>query len=443
VISSTQYYQEGLAQLAGMNGAARVNALHSLEAQAPGTPTATSERLLAGLDPTLPHFTVDANGNPTLVNPAAPPPAPAPPPGTAPQPTPLPVTTEPVTVAPTESLAPTPSPITVPAGTPCPQGYVVGSSLLPTGAGGVPLPLSQQITGLLASMPGAGAGANGVVCGLKPSLSAGCPVTSNDFIRVVGYNANATAIQILITVRQILCDGTLSTASFTLPVPKRTLGLAPVNLICIQLTDGFLCSVVANAGGTPCAPGMIFVSAILTTGGCNALSTSITVPTPMVLFQDALTLSGFTGWPFGRIVQPTDLAGGPFGQNWPHETWRNLFWNPDSNTMARLEWVSLQITTSAVVGNRSYQLQFQMVGGGNGYFGTDQTQKENTTFTWFWAPYVQPALINSQNTVQIPIPADTLMTDNDQIAIMGFNTDVGDNIIGGGVHYLTYAGATV
>jgi hypothetical protein len=443
VISSTQYYQEGLAQLAGLTGAARINALHSLEALAPGTPTATSERLLAGLDPSLPYFTVDSNGNPTLVNPAAPPPPPPPPPGASPGPTPLPVTTEPVSVAPTESLAPTPSPIEVPAGSPCPPGYVAGSSLLGTGAGAVPLPLDQQITGLLASMPVSVAGTNGAVCGQKPSLGGGCPVTSNDFIRIVAYNANPTAIQVLITVRQLLCDGTLSTASFTLNVPKRTLGLAPVNLLCIKLTDGFLCSVVANAGGTPCAPGMIFVTGLLTTGGCNALSTSVTVPTPMVLFQDAITLSGFTGWPFGRIQQPTDVAGGPFGQNWPHETWRNVFWNPDSNTMARLEWVSMQITTSAVAGNRSYQLQFQMVGGSNGYFGTDQTQPPGTTYTWMWAPYLQPGFITSQNTVQIPIPADTLMTDNDQIAIMGFNTDVNDNIVGGGVHYLTYAGATV
>lgn len=436
MITAAEYWTLVRQQEASLSGEALLNAARSALKLSPFTPEVDRNSDLVSYVTTLPYFSIGADGTPALVLPPPVTPAPAPPPGTVTTETPPQSSGAGFTTTGGSSGASPPGE--------CPPGYVPASSLLGQGGAGAPVPLSTQIGGLLSGLPTNGGAPNGSVCGLRPSLSAGCPVTKNDFIRITGYNANGTQIQILITVRMVLCDGTISTASYQLNVPARTLGLAPVNLICIPLTDGFLCSVVANGGGTPCAPGMIWVQAILTTGSCNAGSTAITQPTPMLLFQDALTLSGFASWPNGRVIQPTDLAGGPFSQNWPVQTWTDQFWNPDSNTMARVEWVSVILRTSAVVANRGLELQFQPGQGANGYFGSSTTQPANTTYRWMWSPYVSPGFLSTTNTVNIPIPADTLLTDVDQLGIIGSNIDANDSIVrGGGVHYLTFAGASV
>jgi hypothetical protein len=462
VITVQQYWSAVTAQTASLTGDAKTNAVVSAIAVSPFASAQDRQDAAAKVSTALPYFTVDANGNPTLVIPPPPvvfvpiggdiPPkvpapettplestagAPVPPSGTPslpPSPSPTTTTTPPATVGASTSLAHTPTqPVTVPAGQPCPPGYLAeGQSLVTTSQQQAPQTLQQQVVqafqagGLTIPPPCPDFQCN-------PQMSSPMPVTKNDVLEVDVWFVGTASNTLTVNARVMDCNCNIVISQASINISSScALGTQTGN-VCIQLSDGYLLGVSVTGVPNQGSPGDTWVQGAIVTPACGGNHTA-------ELFSGYLVGQQGLGWPPGNFGTPGDGPGTWCFQTNPLPNPVGNQWIPPQGALVKIQAVTVQYQTSAVAGNRMLYLTWGPLSLAQQHnFPSSVTQPANTLYRYTWAPGLQHQVSPLLTTVTIPLPSDMRVEWDNPLELNVVNYDAGDVVFRYWIYYRLWA----
>jgi hypothetical protein len=447
VITLADYWAAVNQYLPALAPEARDNALFSAIALSPFANDADVAHFTAKYVKTLPYFTVDAEGNPTLVDPTQPPapaPAPAPPPPGTIQPPPAPVT--PITQAPAPITQPPTETFTSGGGTPtttgeCPPGMVPASSLLGGGTQPQPQTIEQQVQSAFTSVAQSSAVFG---CKCEPIMAAQQAVNANDFLVVSFWNTASCPTTVTVTARVLDCDCNIQTYTSSAAMAAYTrsgsgaFGQPLTAVICFPLTDGYLISVTVSMTATFVAEAHMWVVAQLKSSGCSGQPSA-------TLIQDYLQYGKTLGWPGGRQLSVGD---GPGTSRWRNFSYNGGdggtdTWNVQGGSLALCRQVYFVLNTSAAAGNRQVWLQYtapEMPG--PLAFSNGQAQPPSSSWGWIFAPGISAGLFNTFWS-QTPIPDNLWSSGAGGINLIISGDAAGDSMSTGGVAFQMWAGPPV
>lgn len=409
MITVLEYYALARPQLAGLSGAALLNAERSMLANAPTASAAGTSGIFAVVDDTQPHFITDPDtGIPKLVIPQpAPPAVPSPsPPGSVPPAIPptgtTVTTTPPATQPPVQNVTPQPGQtITVPAGSPCPSGYVASSGgttpVTPTPT------IEQQVQSAFSQLPPT---VQAFGCKCNPVIAAPWPITPDDAVVVNLWNIASCPTTVTANVKTMDCNCNIQTTSQSVSMAAYVrsgagaFGAPLTATIKIPLSDGFLLSVNVSMTATFGIEAHMYALAQL----IGATGTGLPTAT---LFQDYLVQGQALGWPGGRQIS---VGEGPGTMRW-----RSLAWDPNSGqsdtwqvhggSRALMLGAMFSLTTSAAAGTREVYLQYSPPESpGFPPLTGALALGPSSSASYLFAPGIQPLSTPANFMVLVPIP---------------------------------------
>jgi len=216
---------------------------------------------------------------------------------------------------------------------------------------------------------------------------------------IVAQVVTASADTVLVTARLLRTDGQITTIQDTAGPTTPYVMLQKL----ITLAEGYLLSVTAQSANAG-APGETYVRVVLNRGKFGIFNLN----PGYVLISDYVTQAGPIGWPFGRIIKPTDvpgsvrvvtvanpLAGADFSiQPSPFTRWQILYLNA-------------QLLTAVAVANRQVTLQIQDAGSVPCFIGQAQANQVATTTVQYSAAsgQINTVLIPTDQSIPLPQPA--------------------------------------
>ena len=439
MISVVEYYAEATKQLRGLTPPASVNADRSMIAMSPATSPAERARVQAELDPSLPYFTVDAEGHPTLVTPA---PATLPP--APPLPVPTPIAPEPVTPSTSFTPAPTPSPEPLPGVGGCPPGMIPNPQAQTfVSTPGATQSVEQQVQSAF-DQSGLVQTAQAFGCKCEPVLAAQQAVSASDFLVVSLYNTASCPTTVTVTARVMDCNCNIQTyqRSVSMTAYVRTgasaFGAPLTATICIPLTDGYLISVAVSMTATFVIEAAMWAVAEIRSNSCSGTSSA-------TLFQDYLQFGKTLGWPGGRQLSVGEGPGTARWRNFTYTAGGGGFtdtWQVPGGSLGLCRQIYFGLTTNAAAGNRVVYVAYTPPEGGLMFFGGALSQPPSTSFGWVFAPNVTQGLFNGF-IAQQTIPDNLWASGGGGINLFIDNDNAGDVMDRGGVAFQMWPGPFV
>lgn len=243
-------------------------------------------------------------------------------------------------------------------------------------------------------------------------------------VQVMTSNNNET---VTINWRLLLPNGVIIPGQRQIPLLASSFTLVTLR---IDLAEGFLLNVSASCA-TSSIRGQLFVRCSLNRGGVAA--TNILGQ----LFADYVTNTAANGWPFGRIVSPTEGPGQLVVQTIANPGAGNE-WNFTSPNLSRVRLQSLMatLTTSATVASRLPRLQVSPGGGVPTFWCTpNQGVPASTTARVAAAGATMSASPAGMPDVQITLPAPTMLQAASVVNTATLNLQVGDAYTTIAAHY--------